>query len=202
MTNWSPPAPIMDDAHHTLSIALGTLASDDLDLNQCSQESNHKIDALKKDNDYHMYVKIEEHSIKEEPGLYSHFAENNDALSINSTCVSTHDYPISNRIDFEIHSQSHTMGKQFQCVQCNKSFTKKQYLKKHMIIHTGERPYKCNRCSKDFVEKGKLVRHQKVHTGEKSHQCSHCRKSFAAKYNLGAHQRMHTVQRNDTKDYL
>ena len=49
-----------------------------------------------------------------------------------------------------------------KCKLCNKVFSRKSYLKKHIrVVHEKQRPYECDRCKKTFGEKGNLNRHKK-----------------------------------------
>ena len=51
----------------------------------------------------------------------------------------------------------------YSCEQCEKKFTRKDYLKTHQRVHTGERPYHCEQCGKNFAETQSLKRHQQIH---------------------------------------
>ena len=64
------------------------------------------------------------------------------------------------------HLTSHNPVKKHVCAICFKSFALVQYLKEHMHIHTGQNPYKCNfpGCDKSFRQAGKLSLHKKLHT--------------------------------------
>jgi hypothetical protein len=49
-------------------------------------------------------------------------------------------------------------------VRCDKSFTRKSGLNRHLRLHTGERSKICDVCSHTFVDKCALKVHQAVHT--------------------------------------
>lgn len=48
----------------------------------------------------------------------------------------------------------------FECEVCDREFTNKSNLKKHLRTHTGDRPYECDRCDKAFTQSPNLKRHK------------------------------------------
>ena len=65
---------------------------------------------------------------------------------------------------FSIHSntenqRTHTSGKQYKCKYCDKSFSFKSGLIRHIRTHTGEKPYQCSECHKAFSDNSGLIRH-------------------------------------------
>uniref|UniRef100_A0A182J9Y1 C2H2-type domain-containing protein n=1 Tax=Anopheles atroparvus TaxID=41427 RepID=A0A182J9Y1_ANOAO len=51
----------------------------------------------------------------------------------------------------------------FKCTHCNRSFGKKESLKRHIMTHTGERPHECTTCGKRFIQLVALQSHARVH---------------------------------------
>ncbi|XP_029920177.1 zinc finger protein 260-like [Myripristis murdjan] len=98
------------------------------------------------------------------------------------------DLPLSN-------DRSNIEEKPFSCSVCRRTFAKKQYLVKHMIVHTGEKPFSCSVCGKTFAKKQYMTTHVRVHTGEKPFSCSVCGKSFVHKKDLQIHVRIHTGEK-------
>ncbi|XP_062304740.1 zinc finger protein with KRAB and SCAN domains 8-like [Osmerus eperlanus] len=90
---------------------------------------------------------------------------------------------------------SHTGKTIHQCQQCNKTFSLKSSLVRHMRTHTGEKPYQYQHGSKQFAHKSCLVDHMRIHTGEKSYHCQECCKIFSLKSQLVVHMRTHTGEK-------
>lgn len=81
----------------------------------------------------------------------------------------------------------------FPCPTCQKEFTLKGNLKRHMLTHAGIRPFACPVCNRGFSRKADLEIHQRVHTGEKPYTCPHaeCGRKFARISDLRSHERTH-----------
>lgn len=66
----------------------------------------------------------------------------------------------------------------FKCIQCEKTFTCRDTLTKHVAVHTEERQYKCGECGKLFKRISHVREHLKSHSGERPFQCNVCEKTF------------------------
>ena len=81
------------------------------------------------------------------------------------------------------------------CVQCQKSFGRATYLKRHMLTHSGVKAHSCSECEKSFSQVGHLRRHMVTHTGEKVHKCEECGDFFGQAGDLKRHQLIHSWEK-------
>ncbi|CAL1539680.1 unnamed protein product [Lymnaea stagnalis] len=76
----------------------------------------------------------------------------------------------------------------FKCDVCDKTFSWKQNLRKHLLSHPDFKPgYKCFICGKALSQKCNLVTHTRLHTNEKPFRCDICAMSFPRKDALTHH---------------
>ncbi|XP_026498450.2 zinc finger protein Xfin-like [Vanessa tameamea] len=85
------------------------------------------------------------------------------------------------------------------CKVCGKVYNAKNRLIEHIKTHSETKSHKCTYCGKGFVKIGQLQQHLNVHTGSKPYKCPICSKTFASYPNWHKHlRRMHKV---DGKKY-
>ena len=79
------------------------------------------------------------------------------------------------------------------CEVCNKSFTRKDNLSRHLSVH-GEKSFQCSHCSKCYSQQVKLKVHTfRHHTNEKLKlsnkllSCGYCSKIFGRSFNFRRH---------------
>ncbi|XP_057692635.1 zinc finger protein 37 homolog [Corythoichthys intestinalis] len=113
-----------------------------------------------------------------------------DLLPDQLTSDSSHQVPQSNT-----HFQLQGNVKQFQCIDCGKTYKSRASLKRHTMTHTGEKPHKCSVCGKKFMQRSDLVMHSRCHTGVKPFACTLCCWKFSKKSSLVLHMRRHTGEK-------
>ncbi|KFM76536.1 Protein suppressor of hairy wing, partial [Stegodyphus mimosarum] len=84
-------------------------------------------------------------------------------------------------------SQKYASSPPYICEVCNKPFTQKGNLNRHLKFHTGARPFVCRVCNRGFTLKQNLERHFRVHTGHRPYECKYCGKRFKQDTTLRSH---------------
>lgn len=92
------------------------------------------------------------------------------------------------------HVGSHA-EKYYKCLTCNKVLNTASNLNYHKRKHSGEKPFQCPICQRGFVERSTLKAHSRIHTGEKPYKCFECHKEFSQRTNLIKHIRIHTGEK-------
>ncbi|XP_064799499.1 zinc finger protein 454 isoform X1 [Oncorhynchus masou masou] len=85
--------------------------------------------------------------------------------------------------------------KEFCCALCNRKFSTKLTMRRHMGIHQGDKPFECPHCHYSTRLKASLVQHLRVHTGEKPFKCLQCPYASIDSSSLRRHSRTHTQER-------
>ena len=82
--------------------------------------------------------------------------------------------PCEHKFENETHSRTHSTPKnarQFECNECESSFSNSHTLEQHMIIvHKKEKEYRCDTCGADFLLMWRLRKHITLHQKE-SRKC-------------------------------
>lgn len=87
--------------------------------------------------------------------------------------------------------QSGVYRYKFACTECDKRYTLKSHLNRHMQLHTGEFSFYCPHCRKGFNSKNHCKDHMRTHLGLK-YQCDYCFKTFGFEKNYKYHLSTHT----------
>lgn len=87
-------------------------------------------------------------------------------------------------------------GERLKCEQCNRTFGKVKYLRKHTReVHEMATPFNCTVCGKKFNRKANLFEHELIHEGKYLADCRTCGKSYRTASALRLHERTHTGER-------
>ena len=82
--------------------------------------------------------------------------------------------------------------KHINCQVCQRSYSSKYALNKHLKVHDDLKGSKCDICLKVFISKSQLKTHYRTHTGEKPFACQICDNKFTQKHHLVQHQATHS----------
>ncbi|XP_072544307.1 zinc finger protein 335 isoform X2 [Salminus brasiliensis] len=106
-------------------------------------------------------------------------------------CCTLCDRKFTSKLTMRRHMGIHQGDKPFECPHCHYSTRLKASLIQHLRVHTGEKPYKCPQCSYASIDGSSLRRHLRTHTQEKPYRCQYCPYSCIQKKSLDLHCRRH-----------
>ena len=93
------------------------------------------------------------------------------------------------------HLTCHIEENPHECLECGKKFNKANLLREHRKRHFEEGNFQCNFCQKKFFTPNKLREHIRIHTGEAPLKCNICGKGFKRHSNLSEHKKIHEPNR-------
>ncbi|KAK9887302.1 hypothetical protein WA026_021610 [Henosepilachna vigintioctopunctata] len=77
------------------------------------------------------------------------------------------------------------------CTICEKSFSQKGNLMRHLRMHEGVKPFTCELCGHKFEQKANLKKHLDAHSDKKDFVRYERHKAFVQKANLVQHLKIH-----------
>ncbi|XP_044259121.1 zinc finger protein 501-like [Tribolium madens] len=98
------------------------------------------------------------------------------------------------------HMSVHSDIKKYSCSYCNKKFINRYNLSVHLQKHTGDFPLKCKICNRGFSSPSLLKRHLNSHAGTPKLQCKYCPKKLLYASSLKLHEKMHLYRPSYTCD--
>ena len=110
--------------------------------------------------------------------------------SFNFSCIHNQFLQIYARAERKGDQQSLVFRHNYACSQCEKRYTEKRSLDRHMQLHTGKFSYYCNICGKGFNAGDHYKDHVRAHQGLKYH-CEYCSKPFMTTQAYKKHVSLH-----------
>lgn len=198
-------------AEETISIIVPSLNEDNI-KNQLNGESNYlqQYEILPKYGNNEEYQSSDDYleeacSLDVSPGYREQkYQERNylkpDVFPKMEAKVKSKNYklytsPIAKRVMTENTHVKFSNKTQYICGMCNRDFSSKNNLKRHLVTHSGVKPYLCKVCQKNFSQFGTLKQHMYTHTGEKPFVCEICKRGFSQYKSLIFHKRRHTGEK-------
>ncbi len=93
------------------------------------------------------------------------------------------------RTDLSLQSKKSSARHVYPCAQCNKKFTTKANVVRHIRSHFGAaaKPFLCDICGRRFTQKWDLRIHKYSHIGGAPHRCAECGERFRRKWIRNEH---------------
>ncbi|XP_069170803.1 zinc finger protein 724-like [Procambarus clarkii] len=99
----------------------------------------------------------------------------------------------SDRSGLNKHMLVHIGVKSHVCAECGKKFLRNDYLQQHLMAHTGDKQFLCKHCGKRFCRLGNFNDHMMGHNGTRPHMCHVCDKLFSRPDYLKVHMVVHMI---------
>ncbi|XP_028831451.1 oocyte zinc finger protein XlCOF6 [Denticeps clupeoides] len=131
------------------------------------------------------------HEEREEPLLEEASSFKTTSVGWKEFCCTLCDRKFSSRLTMRRHMGIHQGDKPFECPHCHYRTRLKASLIQHLRVHTGEKPFKCSQCPYASIDRSSLRRHSRTHTQEKPYRCQYCPYSSIQKKSLDLHSRRH-----------
>ena len=104
------------------------------------------------------------------------------------------DYATNTKQRLTVHLAVHGFGDRFKCDQCDKDYSTKWSLQKHIKEHNSA-PQKCNQCGNIYKTTRSLKQHISIMHSEKRLECDECEKVFSTIHRLNMHKkRVHVLK--------
>jgi len=84
----------------------------------------------------------------------------------------------------------------FKCKFCDKQFSTRRNLTRHVGIHYGKINHRCRTCGKGYWRKDHFSSHIAIHSSRKPYKCTVCSCTFSLKTGLKSHMTVHSSERN------
>jgi len=157
-------------------------------------KSENRLSKIKTEKDIQLKINGTK-MMKEKPDKKEETKKNKEKIKQNFDCEHC-DKKFTQKSHLERHMDKHG-DPQYHCNICGRMFKSKKGLEYHIKIHEENFQHKCETCDRAFVTRQKLLMHIRAkHTGEKPYVCEVCGTGFTRSDKLTVHKRrLHTGER-------